>query len=42
MGLALVGFGGSDMTWSALNEASSTRKRDQIVYKYVYENREKE
>ena len=31
MGLALVGFGGSDMTWSALNEASGTRKRGQIV-----------
>jgi esterase/lipase superfamily enzyme len=31
MGLALVGFGGSDMTWAALNEASGTRKRDQIV-----------
>jgi len=31
MGLALVGFGGSDMTWSTLNEASGKRKRDQIV-----------
>jgi putative cardiolipin synthase len=41
MGLALVGFGGSDMTWSALNEASGTRKRCQIVDKFVYENRKR-